>query len=365
MKIEIRLKNVLKKHKLYHHGVMQQIARDLKVHRHTIRKLYHNQTANVSLDTLGRVCEWLQKKGVPADELPGALFGACPSELWQAIAMPGKVTVYLGEYQQTQPPAAAWRWISRRDAAVAADFVQELSTHSEIGAALPQVNIMYVPFRWDMQSSNVTKKPLAEDINNTKKIFNLMKTGSSSSTSILIGSQRVNYLVEYFVADLFGCKPFCRPGGRSRVPFYLFYRDGDRAVESCFGGLKNPLGGRSTPVPGIYYCDEEEKWVTCPWRKNKHDAGVVITLYDPGTKAVEVAAFGFSGRATDAVGEQLILDKGHFWPPSIKVKGKQIGIYICRFDFTGSQSIKGTEEVQVKKTDIISLDEKILKKYLH
>ncbi len=366
MEIEIRLRNVLEKNNLDHHGIIQQIANDpsVEVNRHTIAKFYNNNVKNVSLKALGKICEWLRGQGVPADELPGTLFGTRPSELWQAIAMHGRVTIYLGEYQQTEPPAVAWRWIARRDAVVAANFVQDLSNPSETGVLPPQVRLEYVPFRWDTEIDNAPKSPLLDDIKKAKKIFHQMRANSSHHTSILIGSQRVNYLLEFLVADLFSCTPFCHPEKGGEVPFYLVYREGDHKVTSCFGGVRNPFRRKNAGVAGIHYL-ANKGWVTCPWKENKLDAGVAITLRDPGTEAIEMAVFGFSGRATDIVGKQLLLNKDRFWSSPIKVKGKEIGIYICPFELNESRRVNGDDELRIKNLNIISLNEKILKKHLH
>lgn len=364
MRIEIRLKNLLQKYKLDHHGVIKRIADDTGVERHKVSAYYNNEVSKISLDTLGSMCIWLQRNGVPAQDLPGALLGTRPSQLWQAIAMPGMVTIYLGEGQQTEPPAAAWLWISRRDVAVAASLVRELSIPSEIGGSRPQVSLEYVPFRWDTESDDGTQNPFAKDIRNTKKIFDQMKANSWRNTSILIGSQRVNYLVEYMVADLFGCDPFCPQNSQVRIPFYQVYREHDRKVPSCFGGLKNPWCRKSAATPGIHYLDEKGKWTPCLWKENKQDSAVIIELYDPGTKSLTIALFGFSGRATEAVGDQFILNMDRFWPPPVKFKGKQIGVYICRFDFAERTRTTKAGTVQVKKFDIISLGQKILRKYL-
>ncbi len=365
MEIEIRLRNVLEKNNLVHHGIIQQIANDpsVEVNRHTIAKFYHNSVRNISLDALGKICEWLSVQGVPADELPGALFGTRPSELWQAIAMQGRVTIYLGEYQQTEPPAAAWRWIARRDAAVAANFVQELSNASETGTSPPQVRLEYVPFRWDTKIDDLAKSPLVDDIKKAKKIFSRMRASSSHHTSILIGSQRVNYLLEFLVADLFGCTPFSQAKKGPVVPFYLVYRDRDRKVISCFGGVKNPYHRKSAAVSGIHYLSKQG-WITCPWKENKQDVGIIITLHDPGTGAIVVAVFGFSGRATDAVGKQLLLSKDRFWSSLVKVRGKEVGIFICSFELDESSQVDEDEEPRIKNLNIISLNEKILKKHL-
>jgi hypothetical protein len=94
------------------------------------------------------------------------------------------------------------------------------------------------------------------------------------------------------------------------------------------------------------------------------DVGLVITLRDPGTEAIVIAVFGFSGRATDTVGKQLLLSKDRFWSSLVNVKGKEVGIFICPFELDQNNRDDEDEELRIKKLDIISLDEKILKKYL-
>jgi DNA-binding Xre family transcriptional regulator len=366
MKIEIRLQNVLKEHKLDHHGIIQQIASNpsVGVNRHTIAKFYNNSVKNVSLDALGKLCEWLSMQGVPIDKLPGELFGTRPSELWKTIAAKGKVAIYLGEYQQTESPASAWRWIARRDAAVAANFVQELSNESYTGVSPPQVRLEYVPFRWDTKINDVTQSPLVDDIKKAKKIYSRMKAGGSHHTSILIGSQRVNYLLEFLVADLFGCTPFSKAVKGHDVPFYLVYRDKDRKVTSCFGGEKNPHRSKNATVPGIHYLSKKG-WAICPWKENKQDAGIIIALRNPSNDVITIAVFGFSGRATDTVGKQLLLNKDRFWSSMVNVRGKEIGIYICSFELDQSNQVEDDEGLWIKNLEIINLNEKILKQYLH
>src|SRR5262245_27388901 len=105
MQVEIRLKQILNEYVPERRVSAQQIADDLRVHRHTIGKLYRNQMTNPSLKVLGQLCNWLQENGVPGDILPQALFGTRPAKLWQAVAEPGIVRFYLGMYQQTESPA--------------------------------------------------------------------------------------------------------------------------------------------------------------------------------------------------------------------------------------------------------------------
>lgn len=48
------------------------------------------------------------------------------------------------------------------------------------------------------------------------------------------------------------------------------------------------------------------------WQRKKQDAGIVIIIRE--AENVEMAAFGFSGRATNAIGNVLLQDSEKFWP---------------------------------------------------
>jgi len=321
MQLEIRLKNILREYGLDRHGVTGRIARDLDVHRHTIGKLYRNQLANPSLKVLGMLCAWLESHGVPAEILPQALLGSRASGLWEAVARPGTVRIYLGEYQQIEPTAPEMLWVSRRDSTVAGEIVQVLSTPTVVGEGRPKVLIEHVPFRFATLGSHVRKAQFEQDLARSREMFTEMRSRRESGASILVGSQRVNYMVEHLVGDLFGCEPFRPLTDQIRVPFYLVYRRMDRPVPSCFGGQRNPPRRKSTRQPGIYYLTADAEWTHCPWISKQEDAGIVITVYDPGTKAVEMAVFGFSGRGTEALGRQLLRDADPFWPPYVESKG--------------------------------------------
>jgi len=184
-----------------------------------------------------------------------------------------------------------------------------------------------------------------------------MRAQSAGKTSILIGSQRVNYLLENLVADLFsGCLPF-RPGTLNRIPFYLKYRQNDSAAPSCFGGLE---GLPSFERPGIYYLKTEQDWGLCPWEPHKQDSGVVILLRDPGNESMEVALFGFSGWATVMIGQHLYTDAGKFWPLSARWRDKEAGVYICRIEFRPISGAPDLDQLEAKKIEVIPIEKSIL-----
>jgi transcriptional regulator with XRE-family HTH domain len=365
MEVKMRLHELLQEYGLDRHGIKQKIANDLGLDRHTIANIYNQDSATVSLDVLSRLCTWLQSNGVPTDELPSGLFNTGRSNLLQTIAEKKKVTIFLGEGRETQEPAVAYRWISRRDAAAATTLVAQLSHGGKNGYPTPPLDFEYVPFRYPLLNLPQNKEPPMEDMERAKNYFRRMRADSADSAKIIIGSQRVNYLLECHISYLFGCRPFTPLTDRIRVPFYMVWRTGDYWIPSCFGGGANPFCARHANVPGVH-CFNGRRWSRYLWEDQKKDAGIIITAYEPRSKAVEIALFGFSGRATEALGKQLILKEHLLWPPSALLRRKQIGIYICKLDFPSKDHTDNIEDPDTDPDcDVIPLSEKILEEYLH
>lgn len=366
MQVEIRLKELLAQHGLDRHGVIGEIADAVGVNRHTIAKLYNNRAPSVNLTLLGRLCNWLTKNGVPSDELPGALLGSGRAALWNAIARQGgEVTIYLGEYQPLTKGEVIWRWISRRDSAVAAQIVQRLSTGTEAGPPPPRLRLQYLPFRYSPADPVVDPRLLEEDLQRTEKVFEQIQQDVRPGTAILVGSQRVNYLLEFFVADLFGCRPFVTPAGEPSVPFFSVYRQSDQNTPSCFGGRHNPFRRKDSSVPGLHYLNERGNWITCLSVREAEDVGIVISLKDHRRKMTALAVFGFSGRATEAVGEQLALREDLFWPPAVRHKTKDVGVFICKLDYAPTDKADEAQgHFQMDSCDVIPLTARTVERFL-
>jgi hypothetical protein len=362
MKIEIRLKTLLQQYQLDTKGVTQKLAQDLKVHRHSIGKLYRNQVTHPSLELIGQVCGWLIEHGVPAQVLPQQLFGSQAMQLWEAMAASGNVTFYLGEYQQeTGAPTHGQRWISRRDSEAANGMVHHLSAMTANRRSNPQFRTVYVAFRALNGSRRSADAKFKEDINSSRRLFERMRCQSPCQTSILIGSQRVNYLLEHLIADMFHCKPF-QTTNVGAVPFHLQYRPTDVAPPSCFGGCKGPSSGEK--APGVYFLSKTHGWVHYPWELRERDAGVVVVIRDPGSEALEIALFGFSGRATVVLGRHIFEDARKFWPPTTRTQDKEVGVYICRIEFLPITDDSDFLLPEAKKVEVIPLEETILKERL-
>lgn len=364
MEIEIRLKKILEERKCWRRGVLQEIADYAKCHRHTIARLCRSEPANTSLEVLGAVCDWLVEHAkVPRETLPQVLFGVRPLSLWEAVAKPHErarpgataqqrtVTIYLGEYQMDEGPLRTRFWVSRRDAAVATDIVLYLSTPGSLPDPRPRVDIEYVPFHFTVKAPLPPERQFWDDVLRAKGIFASMRPGRaegrSGATAIMVGSTRVNYLVELFVADLFGVEPFTPVAEPGRVPFYMVYRGEEekreRDVPSCFGGAAGPPGMEGDTRPGTWFRRPDGGWEFLPWRRHADDSGLVILRRDYESETLEMAVFGYSGRGTAVMGHLAIHKADRFWPPGVRVPGttEEVGVFVCGFRLKGDSEDAG------------------------
>jgi len=371
MQVEIRLKEILRRHGRWQHGIERKLAEYCGVDRHVIGKLLRNQVKRPSLEVLGKLSRWLiDNAGVPEDQLPQALLGAQPPKLWRAIGVAPRVAVYLGSRHIERPkgPVPARRSISRRDAQLESQITALLSS-GEMGMKRP-VRAHYVPFRFSQKKSQRAKGQFEEDKKGAQNLFKKMREAQPDENAILIGSQRANHVVEVLMADLFGCKPFVLCRKEIRIPVYLAYRNFDRPVPSCFGGRGNPPGRKGKVRPGTYYRKKTEKgeeWALWEWKECTQDAGMVVISYDKTTQGMELGAFGFSGWSTRALESQLFDEKkcAQFWPPAAEKSGRQVGVYICEMTFREKKpSSWGDEVFEVDEISVVALEKDVLEKYL-
>ncbi len=361
MRIDIRLQKVLQEAGLDSRGITQRIADDLGLHRHTIGKLYRNQISNPSLRVLEQVCEWLKAHGVDAP-LPAALFGVRPSALWQALAGLNRVTFYLGEYVEFAPGEPGRRWVATCDVEAWARIVSTLTGEGEIGRT--QLALQYVRFRYGAAGRADGQQVLLEDERNAVEAFNRLRR--QPHCAILIGSQRVNYLLEPFVADLFGAEPFkaIEPREDPVVPFYLLTAQRTPAAPSCFGGPIAPAGWQREERNALLWRDDQGRWHGIPWVRDKQEGALILTVYYPGTQAVHVALFGYSGQGTRLAAEKLSTDPHLFWPPPAEIAGRQVGVYVLCFETGKERRGKSDGRVMDRICKVIPLGACLLKEGL-
>ena len=367
MQVELRIRQFLEQDGRLKRGIINELAGDLGIHRHSVRKLINGEAESISLKTLGNLCQWLQReREVPADELPQVLFGYRPEALWEAVADTGRATLYLGEYLQVEEGSPLRLWVSQRDMVLAGAIVEELNTDTGAGKRAPIIHHEYVPFRFATGTPDISRRYFDQDSDKARRMFLGLRGNRTNAAHILIGSAEVNYLVECWVADLFGCKPFVAPEGEPRVPFYMKSRHTDTGLESCHAGRAAPFGYKGRAQPGIFYLNEKGTWVACPWVRDRKDAGLVAIVRRPGANATEMVIYGFSGRATAAMATHVVRNAKPFWPLyyESKARGIEIGVYVCKFTLGGSPTPAGADTFQTKKMDVVPISPRILNRFL-
>jgi hypothetical protein len=199
---------------------------------------------------------------------------------------------------------------------------------------------------------------LEHDQTIAQRTLDSVRHKSKSRTTVLIGSQRANYTVECFVADLLNASAFSSEN--SPVPFYLKYHERE-VSSSCFGGVNAPVpAGSSAPV-GIYFRHRNKPdWDFFSSKPRQRGTGMVIVRRDPGLGRVELAVFGLSGIATAAMGKLLCETPDKFWPePSVRA-GIEVGVYVCGFEISGMETDEqDIETITIETPTIVKLDVEI------
>ena len=398
MEVELKINQLLSKYNLKKHGVEKDMAEKCGMHRHTIAKLLKNESPNPSLQALGKISRYLIANGVPAAILPGALLGGRPDGLWRAIGSMGLVAIYLGMYKHItdkKQPGPGHMTLAIHDANAASKINHLLALEAGPSDERPIVHMHYVPFQYRPPSVKVEGDWFDEDKRYAMDMYGDMKDGLSRQSAILIGSQRINYLVEHLVADMFGCEPFKPIAKKSKVPFFVSYRDFDRRVPSCFGGRELPAEIKHSVKKGIWFVNEDGKWELGDWKKHKKGSGIVITIRE--ADSVVMALFGFSGRSTKAICNEIIKNPKGFWETdeegnespgngngggskgrknrsrktvyknTVTRKATEIAVYICRTKFYQAEgNIRDwTEEEYAKdEVEITPISKEILDRYL-
>ncbi len=340
MRIEFRLKQILKAAGLLVHGIYARIAAEAGIDRKTVRDICENRRRTIKLDTLERLCDWLRKQNL-GEGLPGALFGFRPSSLLAALAQPRMVTIYVAERQHRGAATTVRAWVSRDDASVDATFVELLSALGDVEFAHE-----YVP----------------GDAAAADAIFKRMRGPQANGSVVLIGSPLAHGLTSWLTAEIFKCKALVP--APDKVPFYMRFPD-ETQVSSCFGGTEPPPGYEGSGGPGIYYKAWSPKakkhvWVACPSVRGQKDAGVVIVRRDAGEGRMEMAVLGYSGQATAALGDIIRRKPDEFWDFSDNPRrGLEVRVYICTFEMTEAPAGQGGA-VFVKNEKIIPLHSSLL-----
>ncbi len=350
MHTEIRLKQILDAANRDTRGRIELIARESGIARHTVRKLYHNEAHVFSLRTIGTLCDWLEKNGL-GEGLPGSLFTARPSNLFEALTKSGHVSMLVGVYTGRGRPGFRAS-LARDDFSVAARLVERLSRPSEHAVRFTHI---HVPSHMPVDGHELDPSVLERDQTEAQRTLDNVRHKSKSRTTVMIGSQRANYTVECFVADLLNASAFSSEN--SPVPFYLKYHERE-VSSSCFGGINAPVPAASSAPVGIYFRHRNKPdWEFFPSKPREHGTGMVIVRRDPGLGRVELAVFGLSGIATAAMGKILCNTPEKFWPePGVRA-GIEVGVYVCGFKIANMKTDEqDIDTITIEEPTIVKLD---------
>jgi len=356
MHIELQLQRVLQRYRLDNSDDFSfiKVEQEAGIARKIVSALYYNRRENITMNQLERLCRWLHGKGVPSEDLPGVLFRFYPSGLVNRLTAAGRVKIYLGDYIQREGSHIPKYWVSWADSEVASIFIELLSNappvdrepvdsssspggHQGLRFEFVLVPSHDAPFGKALE----TGRPTPESTRPARQIFRAMREDKTPTTNILVGSQRANLLVEMFVADLAGCKPFTDT--RGRLPFYLYREPSATSViPSCFGGSDLPAHCVDSGQYGIYFRRDDGGWELCPSIPNEAEAGIVIVRRTPSQGQTELAVFGCSAQATRAMGALFRQNPDQFWGPMQRLKGGiEACVYVCRIPMRVAADVTG------------------------
>jgi hypothetical protein len=214
---------------------------------------------------------------------------------------------------------------------------------------LPQFHLVKAPekeCRMEGMSPELTEKWLAA-CQLARETFQRRRPPNTHTAHILIGSVKVNPVVDLLFASLFSTEPFKsqddvqHPRDRS-CPILFRYRDDDPQPPSCIGGLKLARN-REAKDPGIYFETADGEWERCRWVENKKDAAFLLYAYQTGLARLDVACGGFSSRATDQMANDLEAIVSQIGKPAWNTESLRVGLHIIEFtvEETATQTPNG------------------------
>jgi len=396
MKISLRLAEQLGAD-ANRHGVLAEIEKHSGVERHTVASWLNNTARYVSLDALGRVADYLVKRGTEKDLLPGALLGRDPEYFWDALASCKNLHFCLGTRTSPQWPGSDYvmsadahlqgrmlteisNRVYRANGAVATESrganeeetaqhgierrtergteeairrengggrqpgaVPEAISHEQrlAHSLFPEFNLLPGPDR-KLTAENAGDNWLRSKRAATKLYDNFR--AQPSSALIALASVKVNPIVEIMLAKAFRTEPFvsqddvAKPRDR-KCPILFRYRE--KKDERWDRDPQPPscCGGvrlaakTRAPRYGIYYETKTGRWEACEWEPASDDVAFLFYAYRPSIVQVEVACGGFSARATRCLTRKLDEITGQLGTPQFVSDSLHVGLYLIKFRF--------------------------------
>lgn len=337
-------------------GIIKAVVDATGLDRHLVSNLLKNVARGIPLDAMSRLCEFLVDHGYCSpDQLPGALFGVEAETFWELLARRQRLELCVGVRSAEQPEWPERAWVVASDAVLLGELLNGVSTlggttqlkipgsqgdAAEGAAATPAVlsSRERLPHPEHLRQTLVwSPSPESSEvaIQRANEVYQEFGLSRQDKALVCLGSMKSNPTAELVMAEAFDVTPFKSLDGLPRAtdrkcPIYLRYRDRDPHPDSCWGGTRLSQDTDST-TPGIYYEQEDGKWVCCPSDENGRDVAFVSYVSCEAQGWIQMTLGGFSGRATRLLARTLATRAEEFWPPTCTLGGKQYGVFVVSY----------------------------------
>ena len=347
MKLSLRLGHLLKHRR--QRGLIREINEHTGVERHAISAFLNNTASYVSLDALGRICDYLIKVvQIDPTRLPGALFALERDGFWSMLVDRQRFEFCMAT--RTEPTWPGRFYVTTDDAHLQGILVSGISAEKPLAPSdessedtpplrhFPDPHLVPAPQLVNPQAADRKTEILGRETAHT--IYTEFRKQTENSALIAIGSIKGQSLLELMLADTFSAEPFTSeddigsPDERA-CPIYFMYRESDISPASLCGGrqLSRQQEERGKDVvPGIYYETESGEWKCCPWEENAHDVAFVFYAYRPSVQELQLACGGFSSTATRLLSAHLMRVAGELWESRYKSTNLEVGLFLVQFD---------------------------------
>lgn len=354
-------------------GLVAEISSATGIDRHSVSALLNNGAEYISLDALGRLCEYLiDYHKIDARRLPGALFGRDPDRLWDLLAGAQQLHFCLGTRRSKEWHGA--EYVMSTDSRLQGLMLSMLSHAARPHDASPvdssgglraEFHLVPSPPR---DAPRDSKGQWSHARREAETLYAELQQ-QNGSACLFLGSGKVNPAVELTLARAWSAAPFVTqddvkyPADRS-CPIFFRYRDDDPKPDSFCGGMK--LAKRGPVIePGIHYEQEGKLWKACPCNPADSDAAYIFFAYYPNTAHAEVACGGFSSRATNCLTRALEEIVKQIPGPQYTSRTLDVGLYVVHFTFdAGNTDYDRYRDNRPFQTNVIGLSPKVIERRL-
>lgn len=348
-------------------GTIKAIVEYTGLDRHQVAALLKNEVKYIPLKALSRLCDYLIEHGhCTAEQLPGALFAVEAENFWEMLARRKRLTIGLGVRKDITDESPDVSYVVASDSVLMGEILNGVTTLGGTAqlrreASAASDGVLPAPHPESLRQVLVWSPGQIEDEEMQSRATDRYREFSDASGDkalVCIGSTKSNPLVEIVMGMSFGCDPFVSqddvddPGQRS-CPVFFRYRDTDPHPASCVGGLTLSKS-HGKMEPGIYFEDENGKWVSTGSMKKGTHVAMVCYVHRESQGRLEMALGGFSGRATRLLARSLASRAQDFWPPTYVGQGMAVGIFLIEFA-VGSES-----EEDILRTDMVATTTKVI-----